>query len=84
MSVGGRLIEMRPYTLRDRDNPAFSRDVLRLWVVDRSGDETIVYADPSADVLPVIGDDIWWQAGKIYFNQDKNSLVKIAYSHSPH
>lgn len=79
MSVGGRLIEIIPMRLEDGD------DVLRLWVVDRSSgspgfnDETCVYAKPQ-EKLPAIGDQVWWQSGKIYFDGDCQHLVKIGYS----
>ena len=82
MSVGGRLIEMRPYTLRDPDKPEFSRDVMRLWVVDRDGTETIVYARIQDD-LPLLGDNIWWQGQKIYFDGDRKHMEKIGFSRSP-
>jgi hypothetical protein len=80
MSVGGRLVEIKPYMLRDQDNPEFAKNVLRLWVIDRNGDETIVYAELT-DHIPKIGDNIWWQSGKILFDQDKYFLNKIGYSH---
>jgi len=44
MSVGGRLLEIKSHVLLDADDPKFRRDVLRLWVIDRSNFETIVYA----------------------------------------
>lgn len=81
MSVGGRLIEIVPHTLTDKDNPTFRREVLRLWVVDRTGDESVVYAVPQTD-LPVIGDEVWWSGGKIYFDGDRKHLVKVGYSTS--
>lgn len=80
MSVGGRLIEILPMRL-----PESGREVLRLWVVDRpSGspgfnDETCVYAQPQ-ESLPAIGDEVWWQSGKIYFDRDRQHLVKVGYS----
>jgi hypothetical protein len=33
--------------------------------------------------LPRHGEDIWWQAGKIFFDHDRQQLVKVAYSHAP-
>lgn len=75
MSVGGRLIEILPMTLDDGDS------VIRLWVVDRQGDETCVYSEPQ-DVMPELGDDIWWQCGRIYFDRDRQHLKKVGYSFS--
>lgn len=79
MTVGGRIIEIKRVTQRDADNPDFSRDAIQIWVVDLHGDETIVFAKPQ-DALPNIGDDIWWQARKIFFDGDKKFLWKLGYS----
>lgn len=77
MSVGGRIIEIKPMTLR-RDSGAIC-NVVRFWCVDRNGDETCVYAAP-AEILPGLGDEIWWQSGKIYFDHDRQHLNKIGNS----
>ncbi|KQP52971.1 hypothetical protein ASF34_00950 [Methylobacterium sp. Leaf106] len=45
-------------------------------------DETCVYAEPQTS-MPEIGDDIWWQAGAIYFDGDQQHLKKVGYSFSP-
>jgi hypothetical protein len=81
VSVGGRLAEITPHVLRDADNPSFRRDVIRLWCIDRNGDETIVYCEPTND-LPVVGEQIWWQADHIMFNHDRKRLNKVGYSHA--
>ena len=71
--VGGKIIEMRPMTTY----------VIRLWCVStKNADETAVYARLE-DVMPQVGDEIWWQAGRIYFDGDKRSLRKVAYSFDP-
>jgi hypothetical protein len=82
MSVGGRLLEIKSHVLLDADDPKFRRDVLRLWVIDRSNFETIVYAEPveSGAPLPHHAEEIWWGSGKIYFDGDKKHLVKVGYS----
>lgn len=82
MSVGGRLIEIVPHILRDADNPDYRRDVIRLWCVDRNGDELIVYCEPTAD-LPALGDEIWWQGRAIMFDRDRKKLTRVSYSHVP-
>ncbi len=81
MSVGGRIIEIGPYVLWDKDDPKVRRDVIRIWVIDRENVETIVYAEPAAE-LPRHGEEIWWQAGTIFFANDHCKLKKVAYSHS--
>lgn len=77
MSVGGSIIEIKPMKLLET-----GQDVIRLWVVDRNGEETCVYAYP-ANHMPNLGDAIWWQAGKIYFDGDRKRLVKVGYSFRP-
>ena len=81
MSVGGRLIEIAPHVLRDPDDPSFRKDVIRLWVVGQAGTETVVYCEPDL-ILPVIGDEIWWQGRTIYFDGDRKKLTKVGYSTS--
>ncbi len=82
MSVGGRLIEILPMHAEDGD------EVLRLWVVGQPrspcgvGDETCVYAKPQ-ESLPKLGDEIWWQCGKIYFDGDRQHLKKVGFSFAP-
>lgn len=71
--VGGKIIEIR----HDR------ADKVRLWCMDRDGDECAVYVKPGADGLPNLGDEIWWQSGKVYFNKDKSSAQKLGFSFDP-
>jgi len=79
MSVGGRLIEVLPMRLED------GTSVVRLWVVDRShgspgmGDETCVYAEPQ-ESMPAIGDEIWWQSGRVMFDGDRQTMRKVGNS----
>lgn len=79
MSVGGHIIEILPMRLIET-----GQDVVRLWVKDMGypDDETAVYAEPS-EIMPSIGDAIWWQGGKIYFDQDRKWLRKVGYSFDP-
>ncbi|WP_107351958.1 hypothetical protein [Methylobacterium sp. Leaf361] len=80
MSVGGRLIEILPMRLPDSGT-----DVLRLWVVAKNAggpgvhDEICVYAEPQEN-LPKLGDEVWWQGRRIYFDGDRQHLVRIGYS----
>lgn len=74
--VGGRVIEIN-HVHRG------GRVLVRLWVIDpKSVDELCVYAEP-AEVMPKVGDEVWWQAGKIYFDRDRRHLRKVAYSFRP-
>jgi hypothetical protein len=79
MSVGGRLLEILPMRLEG------GRDVLRLWVVaTKAGgpgihDEFCVYAEQQ-ETLPKLGDEVWWQGRRIYFEGDHQHLVRIGYS----
>ena len=82
MSVGGRILEIKPHILRDQDDEFYKKNVLRIWVIDStySNDETFIYAEPQK-ILPKIGENIWWQGKKIFFDNDKQHLTKIGYSH---
>ena len=81
-TVGGWLLEIQPMKV-PTDNGK-RREVVRLWMVDRQGDETCIYAEP-ADLLPKVGDQVWWQDGKIYFDGDHKIefLIKVGDSFSP-
>ncbi len=77
MSVGGRIIERRPFTTED--GPV---SITRYWVMDRNGDETVVYAKGfhMGKSGPQEGEEIWWQSGKIYFDNDRQWLEKYSAS----
>jgi hypothetical protein len=79
MMVGGKLIEAE---LMHLDNGTF---VCRLWVIDPgNADEKCVDSEPfSVHQGPSLGEEIWWQSGKIYFDGDKRSLRKIGFSFTP-
>jgi len=55
--------------------------VTELWCVDRRGDETAVKVKTQAD-MPSVGDEVWWQSGKVYFDNDRRQLIKIANSYA--
>jgi hypothetical protein len=74
--VGGRLIEVAHLA---GANPA----IYRLWCVD-GNDECAIRVQVGRDeALPEIGQEIWWQSGKVYFNNDKSWLPKIGNSYDP-
>ena len=76
-------LEILPMVQTDQDNPSFHRDVVRLWCCDRNGDETCVYVEPF-DLAkgPQLGDEVWWQSGKVFFDQDRQHLTKVGFSFS--
>ena len=73
--VGGRIIditEIRP-------------GVTRLWCVEGingSTDECAVNVK-TAPAMPLLGDEIWWQSGKVYWDRDRRELEKVGYSYDP-
>jgi hypothetical protein len=69
VSVGGRVIEVAPH----------GDQLVRIWVVDSWGTETCVLAVPD-DVMPGLGDEVWWQAGEVLFDGDRRSLKKVGAS----
>lgn len=80
--VGGRIIEMMPMRILAGTYPGRLVDVVRLWVHNEPNDECAVYAEP-AEIMPQLGDEVWWQSGRIYFDNDKRSLRKVGYSFNP-
>lgn len=75
--VGGRVIQIDP------------GDPVKLWVCQPGEGEMCVHARDDRGVgLPSLGEEIWWQAGRIMFGgpdpkHGEVSLAKIGYSHSP-
>lgn len=80
MSVGGNIIEMEPVTLESGDK------AIRLRVMDPTyQDETYVHAQPWPEGLgPAMGEMVWWQGGKIYFNRDQCWVRKLGNSSDAH
>jgi hypothetical protein len=76
---------MRSMRIVAGEYPGKLTNVVRLWVRDircDRDDECAVYAEP-AEIMPKLGEEIWWQSGRIMFDNDKRSLRKIAYSFDP-
>lgn len=78
MCVGGRIIEIADGFV----NQANLKRVVRIWVMDRNGDECCVYAEEAA-VMPLLGDQVWWQSNKVYFMGDTAFLKKVGASFAP-
>ncbi|WP_306127948.1 hypothetical protein [Roseovarius sp. MMSF_3350] len=71
--VGGRVIEIAKV----------AEGKWRIWCVNGS-DECAVFVEPDDAVgMPELGEEIWWQCGKVYFDGDQKQLRKIANSHDP-
>ena len=74
--VGGKLIEVAE----------IEPGVTRLWCVGTRGsevnDECAVHVE-TAPAMPLVGDEIWWQAGKVYWDRDRRQLRKIGNSYDP-
>lgn len=86
--VGGTVIETQRMTISWGCYPNnHQAEVIRLWCVGsgcEAYDETCVYAEPYADGEgPKVGDQVWWQAGWIYFDNDKKRVRKVGYSFKP-
>lgn len=58
-------------------------DLIRLWCVNGSDELAVLVEDDRQNGLPELGSEIWWQAGRVYFDGDRKSLRKIANSHDP-
>lgn len=63
-------------------------DVTRLWCVETPRDIWCVNECcvdvRNASEMPSVGDNIWWQAGKVYWDNDSKYLEKVGYSYKPH
>jgi hypothetical protein len=82
MSIGGWIIEALPYKLSTEGGRACK--VIRLWCMDRDGNEVAVYAKPYAEGEgPKVGDEIWWHGCWIHWDHDKRKVMKIGYSFKP-
>jgi hypothetical protein len=78
LMIGGKVIESRA-----------EGEKTRLWVMDhrQTSDELLVYVETQAE-MPQPGDDVWWQAGFVYWTPADHRFVdqripRIGYSFSP-
>lgn len=72
MMVGGWLIQIK------ETRPG----VTQLWCADRNGDELAVDVE-TASAMPLLGDEVWWQSGWVYWDRDRRKLRKISNSYDP-
>jgi len=73
--VGGKILS----------KTAKSTTVMQLWCIEaqnQSIDECAVDVLIEKD-MPMIGDEIWWQSGKVYWDKDRKSLTKVGNSYDP-
>lgn len=75
--VGGWIIDITP--MGQTQN---GRAISRLWCVDRNGNECAVHVEDES-AMPLLGDEIWWQSGKVYWDNDRRELTKVANSYTP-
>ena len=84
--VGGKLVAIQFKTLKDEDDPNYKKEVYQLTVRDTHhiNDYCHVYTEPYdlRTTGPKFGEVIWWQSGKIFYNNDVDFLPKIGYSFS--
>ena len=75
MSVGGTIVGIRRKTLDD------GQEVIQFTVIDRAYtyDVTSVYAQPQA-IMPGMRQQIWWHGRTIYFDDDRQTMVRVGYS----
>lgn len=70
--VGGWVIEVTSET------PA------RIWVTNPGEGELCVHAlIPPGQRAPELGEEVWWQGGKVFYDHDRLEAVKVGYSHGP-
>ena len=74
--VGGRVIQVRE----------IRPGVTQLWCVGTGNDEgrDIAVDVETAPAMPLLGDEIWWQSGKVYWDRDRRELRKVSTSYDPH
>lgn len=86
MTISGYLFRTEPVVLEG------GQKVVMLVVADRCDnakglyarlrDFAAVYVEPFEDG-PKVGEMIWWQSRKVYFDQDRRSLTKVGASFKP-
>lgn len=71
--VGGCIIEIVPSDISGET---------QITCVDRNGDDCAVIVE-TAPAMPLIGDEIWWQNKKVFWDRDRRTLRKIGNSFDP-
>jgi len=77
MSVGGNIVSKIVKILDES-----KQEVVCYTCKDSDGDLVCVYGARQTNE-PRVGEKIWWQGRVIYFNNDKQRLVKVGYSFDP-
>lgn len=74
--VGGRVIELRK-----------EGDLMRVWCMDRNGDECAIYVAMPGGGQINIGDQVWWQGRKAFWTapggKEDVELERIGFSFDP-
>lgn len=55
----------------------------RLWVMDPSTHDEMCVLVEREDVMPELQENIWWQGGKVFFDNDNKFLKKVGNSYVP-
>lgn len=72
--VGGRIIQITEK----------APGVTQLWCIDTTYNDECAVDVETAAAMPLLGDEIWWQSGKVYWDGDRRELRKVGYSYDPH
>lgn len=71
--VGGWIIEIVP-----GNTPGETQ----ITCVDRDANECAIVVE-TEPAMPLVGDEVWWQAKKVYWDKDRRTLRKIGNSWDP-
>lgn len=70
--VGGTVFRIQEINLAQR----------KLFVRDQGGDLCAVHCGIGKDGAPEVGDQVWWQGGRIWLDDDTKSVDKFGHSYS--
>lgn len=73
--VGGKVIEIS--TVR--------AGISRLWCIGtgcEEGSECAVNVETESQ-MPPLGSTVWWQGGRVYWDEDRRYLRKVGFSYDP-
>lgn len=71
--VGGTIIDI-----------THANGAVKLWVCSDEGEACVHVEDDRGIGLPHMGEIVWWQGGRVFFDRDRRSAKKLCPSHHPH